>query len=161
MKGHIAQRYGELVKDLWSGTAKSIAPLKLRVNSHLIFSNFISLQKHIWLHIQSVLGQGCPLYPDLSWITRIDPEHIYIHVIRCLTKYWIMCVVDCVKKPLLKFWFIMMVCSPTTYSLYVFHCSFDPSVDNRKICPAVQWVPTTRFTGTSCLLTWWSSRGFK
>ena len=35
MKGHIAQRYGELVKDLWSGTAKSIAPLKLRVSGHI------------------------------------------------------------------------------------------------------------------------------
>ena len=34
MKGHIAQRYGDLVKDLWSGTAKSIAPLKLRVSQH-------------------------------------------------------------------------------------------------------------------------------
>ena len=33
MKGHIAQRYGELVKDLWSGTSKTIAPLKLRVSS--------------------------------------------------------------------------------------------------------------------------------
>ena len=31
-RGNIAQRYGELVKDLWSGTARSIAPLKLRVN---------------------------------------------------------------------------------------------------------------------------------
>lgn len=37
-KGHIAQRYGELVKDLWSGTSKAIAPLKLRVSSqqHLL-----------------------------------------------------------------------------------------------------------------------------
>ena len=33
MKGHIAQRYGELVKDLWSGSSKTIAPLKLRVNN--------------------------------------------------------------------------------------------------------------------------------
>jgi len=31
-RGNIAQRYGELVKDLWSATARSIAPLKLRVN---------------------------------------------------------------------------------------------------------------------------------
>lgn len=31
-QGNIAQRYGDLVKDLWSGTAKSIAPLKLRVS---------------------------------------------------------------------------------------------------------------------------------
>ena len=32
MKGHLAQRYGELVKDLWAGTSKSIAPLKFRVS---------------------------------------------------------------------------------------------------------------------------------
>jgi hypothetical protein len=31
MKGHIAQRYGDLVKDMWSGTTKTTAPLKLRV----------------------------------------------------------------------------------------------------------------------------------
>ena len=31
MKGHIAQRYGELVKDMWSGSTKTTAPLKLRV----------------------------------------------------------------------------------------------------------------------------------
>ena len=34
MKGHVAQRYGELVKDLWSGTNRSLAPLKLRVRQH-------------------------------------------------------------------------------------------------------------------------------
>lgn len=32
MKGHIAKRYGDLITDLWSGTVKSIAPLKLRVS---------------------------------------------------------------------------------------------------------------------------------
>ncbi|KAJ4445302.1 hypothetical protein ANN_07107 [Periplaneta americana] len=31
MKGHIAKRYGDLIHDIWSGTAKTIAPLKLRV----------------------------------------------------------------------------------------------------------------------------------
>lgn len=31
MKGHIAKRYGDLIQELWSGTVKSIAPLKLRV----------------------------------------------------------------------------------------------------------------------------------
>jgi ubiquitin C-terminal hydrolase len=31
MKGHIAKRYGDLIQDIWSGTAKTIAPLKLRV----------------------------------------------------------------------------------------------------------------------------------
>lgn len=33
MKGHIASAYGELVQSLWSGTAKTIAPLKLRVST--------------------------------------------------------------------------------------------------------------------------------
>ena len=33
MKGHIAQRYGELVKDMWSGSTKTTAPLKLRVSN--------------------------------------------------------------------------------------------------------------------------------
>jgi hypothetical protein len=32
MKGHIAKRYGDLIHDIWSGTAKTIAPLKLRVS---------------------------------------------------------------------------------------------------------------------------------
>ena len=32
MKGHIAQRYGELLKDMWSGSAKTAAPIKLRVS---------------------------------------------------------------------------------------------------------------------------------
>jgi ubiquitin carboxyl-terminal hydrolase 6/32 len=31
MKGHIAKRYGDLITDIWSGTAKTIAPFKLRV----------------------------------------------------------------------------------------------------------------------------------
>ena len=32
MKDHIAQRYGELLKDIWSGSAKATAPIKLRVS---------------------------------------------------------------------------------------------------------------------------------
>ena len=31
MKGHIARRYGDLTQDLWSGSSRSLAPLKLRV----------------------------------------------------------------------------------------------------------------------------------
>ena len=34
MKGHIAKRYGDLVRELWAGNAKSVAPLKLRVRLH-------------------------------------------------------------------------------------------------------------------------------
>lgn len=32
MKGCIAKRYGDLIHEIWRGTAKTIAPLKLRVN---------------------------------------------------------------------------------------------------------------------------------
>ena len=35
MKGHIAKRYGDLIQEIWSGSAKTIAPLKLRVSSLL------------------------------------------------------------------------------------------------------------------------------
>ncbi len=44
MKGHIAQRYGELVKDLWAGTSKSIAPLKFRVSDVLLVDSLSTLQ---------------------------------------------------------------------------------------------------------------------
>ena len=35
MKGHIARRYGDLAQDLWSGSSRSLAPLKLRVSVSL------------------------------------------------------------------------------------------------------------------------------
>ena len=35
MKGHIARRYGDLAQDLWSGSSRSLAPLKLRVSFSL------------------------------------------------------------------------------------------------------------------------------
>ena len=35
MKGHIARRYGDLAQDLWSGSSRSLAPLKLRVSGSL------------------------------------------------------------------------------------------------------------------------------
>ncbi len=30
MKGHVAKRFGDLVRDMWSSQAKTIAPIKLR-----------------------------------------------------------------------------------------------------------------------------------
>lgn len=32
MRGHMAKCYGDLVMELWSGTQKNVAPLKLRVS---------------------------------------------------------------------------------------------------------------------------------
>lgn len=33
MRGHMAKCYGDLVMELWSGTQKNVAPLKLRVSA--------------------------------------------------------------------------------------------------------------------------------
>ena len=33
MKGNIAKDYGELVRDIWKGRSRTIAPLRLRVNT--------------------------------------------------------------------------------------------------------------------------------
>lgn len=35
MKGNIAKDYGELVRDIWKGRSRTIAPLRLRVNNIL------------------------------------------------------------------------------------------------------------------------------
>ena len=53
MKGHIAQRYGELVKDLWSGSSKTLAPLKLRVGICVLYI------VKIYLKIFSSYGLVC------------------------------------------------------------------------------------------------------
>lgn len=37
MKGCIAKRYGDLIHEIWRGTAKTIAPLKLRVNLYSFY----------------------------------------------------------------------------------------------------------------------------
>ncbi|XP_021349870.1 ubiquitin carboxyl-terminal hydrolase 32-like isoform X2 [Mizuhopecten yessoensis] len=64
MKGHIAQRYGDLVKDLWSGTAKSIAPLKLRWTIGKYAPRFNGFQQHDSQELLSFLLDG--LHEDLN-----------------------------------------------------------------------------------------------
>ena len=51
MKGHLAQRYGELVKDLWAGTSKSIAPLKFRVSCKNVFREILLILHQYLLQI--------------------------------------------------------------------------------------------------------------
>lgn len=36
MKGHLAKRYSDLTQDLWSGSNKTVAPLKVRVSSDFL-----------------------------------------------------------------------------------------------------------------------------
>lgn len=46
MRGHMAKCYGDLVMELWSGTQKNVAPLKLRVRScsisHILVTKRVS-----------------------------------------------------------------------------------------------------------------------
>ena len=68
MKGHIAKRYGDLIEELWSGQAKSIAPLKLRVS--FLFpspsSSFYCYLLRSWLHtlisFQWTIGKFAPRF---------------------------------------------------------------------------------------------------
>ncbi|BFZ19073.1 hypothetical protein BsWGS_22113 [Bradybaena similaris] len=64
MKGHIAQRYGELIKDLWSGTSKTVAPLKLRWTIGKYAPRFNGFQQHDSQELLSFLLDG--LHEDLN-----------------------------------------------------------------------------------------------
>ncbi|KAL3857432.1 hypothetical protein ACJMK2_012103, partial [Sinanodonta woodiana] len=64
MKGHIAQRYGELVKDMWSGSSKTIAPLKLRWTIGKYAPRFNGFQQHDSQELLSFLLDG--LHEDLN-----------------------------------------------------------------------------------------------
>ncbi|XP_064618756.1 ubiquitin carboxyl-terminal hydrolase 32-like [Lineus longissimus] len=64
MKGHIAQRYGDLVKDLWSGTMKSTAPLRLRWTIGKNSPTFKDFQQHDSQELLAFLLDG--LHEDLN-----------------------------------------------------------------------------------------------
>ncbi|ESO97937.1 hypothetical protein LOTGIDRAFT_153048 [Lottia gigantea] len=64
MKGHIAQRYGDLVKDIWSGTSRTIAPLKLRWTIGKYAPRFNGFQQHDSQELLSFLLDG--LHEDLN-----------------------------------------------------------------------------------------------
>ncbi|XP_076452524.1 ubiquitin carboxyl-terminal hydrolase 32-like isoform X2 [Babylonia areolata] len=68
MKGHIAQRYGELIKDLWSGTSKAVAPLKLRWTIGKYAPRFNGFQQHDSQEFLSFLLDG--LHEDLNRVHR-------------------------------------------------------------------------------------------
>lgn len=68
MKGHIARRYGELVTDLWSGTAKSIAPLKLRWTIAKYSLRFNDFQQHDSQELLAFLLDG--LHEDLNRVQQ-------------------------------------------------------------------------------------------
>lgn len=64
MKGHIAKRYGDLIQDIWSGTAKTIAPLKLRWTIGKYAPRFNGSQQHDSQELLAFLLDG--LHEDLN-----------------------------------------------------------------------------------------------
>lgn len=64
MKGHIAKRYGDLVQDLWSGTSRTIAPLKLRLTIGKYAPRFNGFQQHDSQELLAFLIDG--LHEDLN-----------------------------------------------------------------------------------------------
>ncbi|CAH1801921.1 unnamed protein product [Owenia fusiformis] len=64
MKGHVAQRYGDLIKDIWSGTVKTIAPLKLRWTIAKYAPRFNGFQQHDSQELLGFLLDG--LHEDLN-----------------------------------------------------------------------------------------------
>lgn len=64
MKGHMAKRYGDLVRDLWSGTSKTIAPVKLRWTIGKYAPRFNGFQQHDSQELLAFLLDG--LHEDLN-----------------------------------------------------------------------------------------------
>ncbi|KAG8195379.1 hypothetical protein JTE90_001395 [Oedothorax gibbosus] len=64
MKGHIAKRYGDLVQDLWSGTSRTVAPLKLRLTIGKYAPRFNGFQQHDSQELLAFLIDG--LHEDLN-----------------------------------------------------------------------------------------------
>jgi len=67
MKGHIAKRFGDLVRDIWSGESKTIAPIKLRWTVGKYRSNFASFQQQDSQELLVFLLDG--LHEDLNRVT--------------------------------------------------------------------------------------------
>ncbi|CAB3376870.1 Hypothetical predicted protein [Cloeon dipterum] len=64
MKGNIAKKYGELIRELWSGTAKTIPPLKLRMTISKYAPRFNGFQQHDSQELLAFLLDG--LHEDLN-----------------------------------------------------------------------------------------------
>ena len=67
MKGHIAKRYGDLVRDMWSGDTRTIAPIKLRYTIGKYQACFSSFQQQDSQEFLAFLLDG--LHEDLNRVT--------------------------------------------------------------------------------------------
>ncbi|XP_046684242.1 ubiquitin carboxyl-terminal hydrolase 32 isoform X2 [Homalodisca vitripennis] len=64
MKGHIAKRYGDLIHEIWSGSSKTVAPLKLRWTIGKYAPRFNGSQQHDSQELLAFLLDG--LHEDLN-----------------------------------------------------------------------------------------------
>ncbi|KAF0300544.1 Ubiquitin carboxyl-terminal hydrolase 32 [Amphibalanus amphitrite] len=64
MKGHIALCYAELIQEIWRGTTKTIAPLKLRFTIGKYAPRFSGMQQHDAQELLAFLLDG--LHEDLN-----------------------------------------------------------------------------------------------
>ena len=67
MKGHIAKRYGDLVRDMWAGETRTIAPIKLRWTIGKYQACFSSFQQQDSQEFLAFLLDG--LHEDLNRVT--------------------------------------------------------------------------------------------
>ena len=72
LQGHIAKRFGDLVRDIWSGDAKTIAPIKLRWTVGKYRPNFASFQQQDSQELLVFLLDGLHevRYEDIDWRVR-------------------------------------------------------------------------------------------
>ncbi len=74
MKGHIAKRFGDLVRDMWSSDMRTIAPIKLRWTIGKYRPQFAGFQQHDAQELLAFLLDG--LHEDLNRVT----EHPYVEL---------------------------------------------------------------------------------
>ena len=67
MKGHIAKRFGDLVRDMWSSETRTIAPIKLRWTIGKYRPQFAGFQQHDAQELLAFLLDG--LHEDLNRVT--------------------------------------------------------------------------------------------
>ena len=67
MKGHVAKRFGDLVREMWSGNTRTVAPIKLRWTIGRYNTSFSSLQQQDSQEFLAFLLDG--LHEDLNRVT--------------------------------------------------------------------------------------------
>lgn len=73
MRGHMAKCYGDLVQELWSGTQKNIAPLKLRVGTFVSCHLYLPEKFFLFtLSTQTKLGVIFHVVDDSKVCTEIQ-----------------------------------------------------------------------------------------